>query len=361
MSSSQIIISDSSSKQISESQIKGKNLNNVKNKHRKKMINNIKGKEKEKKGLTKEEKNFLALLVQNMLEIKKMNKKGMKNIKGKQTGGEKLRKNIKNNKNLKIKEEGKEIKTKKTDKATFNLIKNKDKKVKGDIQKIALDNLKNGDIKGKNSNKKNIEKTPDIKTDILKGGKEKSKFEKVNPDVSKVEQIKINPQTKEVKLELIKQGNIKQNSNKAGVNKSSIIDEIVNIVQNNNSKGSKIFRIHLDPPDLGKVYIKLTFSTDKKLDMKIYVQKTDVQHYLNSGIEHLKTSVENLGFKFDNPVIQTMSEFNAGSENRDGKEKGEKMKKIRFKVVSSPFDDNELKEEYLQVMDYLSGRVDIRV
>lgn len=359
MSLSQRILLDNSSKKMSDNQFKKENIEKIKKNKNK--INNIKEKEKPQKELNKEEKNFLTLLVQNMLEIKKTGKKkGNININGKQNKSEKTGKIIQKGKRLNIKSEGKEIKTEDTDKATFNLIKNKDKKVKGDVQKIALNNLKKSDTRGNQAKINDSGKTSDIKSDIQNQGKEKIKIKKSNPDVSKIEQIKISPQTKEVKLELVKQGNIKQNTKNTGVNKSSVMDEIVNIVRNVDSKGSKVFRIHLEPPELGKVYIQLTFSEDKKLDMKIYVQKNDVHHYLNSGIEHLKNSVENLGFKFDNPIIQTMSEFNAGSKNRDGRQKGERMKKIRFKVVSSQFDDTELKDEYLQVMDYLSGRVDIR-
>ncbi len=340
-----------------ESKIKPKTKKIKKHEHKKGVEKDRKDNPKNK--LIKEEKNFFALLIANMVNLRKEKSKNVKSVRDKnfQSKNKKTKKQIKK---LNIKNEKTNIK--KTDSIKFEIVKNKNKTVKTDVQKIALNNIKSN---GKN-NLKNIrnklEERASFKTetDKIKTQKQKTEAKKIKIDVSKIENIKVDSQNREIKIDLIKNGDIKQSDKKGAASKSTMIDEIVNLVKTGDSSGNKIFRIHLEPPELGKVYIQLSFSTDKKLEMKIYVQKTDVQHYIASGMEHLKTSVENLGFKFDNPIIQTMSEFNAGTNQKEGK--NEKPKKLRFKVLSStPFKDNELREEYLQVMDYLQGRVDIRV
>lgn len=194
-----------------------------------------------------------------------------------------------------------------------------------------------------------------FKTELL-NNKKKGEISKAK--VSKVEEIKISPDTKEIKFENLKPEKPKVNN--VEVRKSNLIEEVARIVQNTTPKGNKIFRIHIEPPELGKMYIQLSFSQDKKMDMKIYVQKPEVQHYLNSGIETLKTNIENIGLKFDTPVIQTLSEFNSGEKGNEKGKEGESQKKIKFRVFTDSKENSEYYEEYIGVMDYLSGRVDIR-
>lgn len=345
-----------------EDNLKGKRTNK-KGKLAKKDKTNTKEIKNKKNGkLSPDEKDFLAMLVHLYLKKEPVkNKKGINTV-SKVDGEKKIRirkmvkeKATKNDKNAKVKKD--------VNLQAEKLLKGKEKYSRTNNEKIALEKIMPSNKNRKTNNKKIKEKAPEIKnskeSDVkleLQNKKEKAKLDKAK--VSKIEEIKISPNTKEIKIENLKITNPKGET--PTVRKSNLVEEVARIIQNTNPEGSKIFRIHLEPPDLGKIYIQLTFSQDKKMDMKVYVQKPEVQHYLNSGIDTLKTNIENIGLKFDTPVIQTLSEFNSG-EKGDGKDKeGETQKKIKFKVYMEGKESSDYYEEYIGVMDYLSGKVDIR-
>ncbi len=321
----------------------------------------VKGGVNKKNGkLEKDEKNFLALLVHHYLK-KEVISKGQKSEKVKKMKSD-VKKKVEEPK-VKVKQEnlkGKDIKKTESDEVALKLVKGKGKKVKVEVEKVAVDKIigeKNvKKTKKKTGSEKEVKELDNIKSKEKVVSKRKLDLEKVK--VSKVEEIKISPETREIKFENFKM--IKPKSESTQLNRANLVEEVAKIIQNTMPKGNRVFRIHLEPPDLGKIYIQLSFSNDKKMDMKVYVQKPEVQHYLNSGIETLKTNIENLGLKFDLPIIQTLSEFNSGEKgDGNGKEEGN-QKKIKFKLYTEGKENPEYNEEYIGVMDYLSGRVDIK-
>ncbi len=358
----QIILTNNDFKKQDIQSVKGgKKKTGKKNRAAKHNAIKKKGIKNKKDGkLSFDEKNFLAILVHHFLKKEGVNKKSVRKME-----------NGKDEKKVKVKKTVKsEIKKGKINRAKDNinlhaekLMKNREKFSKTKSAKVALEKFipekARGKVKKNGINKKISEiknsKENEFKTELINN---KKKGEVSRAKVSKIEEIKISPNTKEIKFENFKPE--KPEVNKAEVRKSNLIEEVARIVQNTTPKGSKIFRIHIEPPELGKMYIQLSFSQDKKMDMKIYVQKPEVQHYLNSGIETLKTNIENLGLKFDLPVIQTLSEFNSGEKGNEKGKEGESQKKIKFRLFREGKENSEYYEEYIGVMDYLSGRVDIR-
>ncbi len=361
---SQLILSNNDFKDQGIQNIKSKKSpGNINKKDRKANIKKEEGVKKNRK-LGSDEKNFLAILVHQYLK-KEINagrkitnnreiKKSDKNVKVKRMS------KIINNKGNKVRIKSDKIKEKVHPE---NLFKEKEKYSKVKSEKIALEKIipqnRNKKTKKTNINNKKAGLKDTANNEVsLKIVKEQEKSSVRKAKVSKVEEIKISPDTKEIKFENFKPEKPKVNN--VEVRKSNLIEEVARIVQNTTPKGNKIFRIHIEPPELGKMYIQLSFSQDKKMDMKIYVQKPEVQHFLNSGIETLKTNIENLGLKFDLPVIQTLSEFNSGEKGNEKGKEGESQKKIKFRVFTDSKENSEYYEEYIGVMDYLSGRVDIR-
>ncbi len=346
---------------VNSNDIKGKKSlkKNGKEIKKGKGIREDKGSKKNGK-LEKDEKNFLALLVHHYLK-KETISKGKKSEKVKKIKND-IEKKIGESK-VRVKKEnlkGKEIKKAENSEVALKLVKGRGKKVKADVEKIAVDKIM-GEKNVKKTKKKAGSKREVKELDNIKSEEKVVSKKKLDPEkakVAKVEEIKISSETREIKFENFKINKPKTEGTK--INRANLVEEVAKIIQNTTPKGNRIFRIHLEPPELGKIYIQLSFSNDKKMDMKIYVQKPEVQHYLNSGIETLKTNIENLGLKFDLPIIQTLSEFNSGEKgDGNGKEEGN-QKKIKFKLYTEGKESPEYYEEYIGVMDYLSGRVDIK-
>ncbi|HPB54495.1 MAG TPA: flagellar hook-length control protein FliK [Candidatus Aminicenantes bacterium] len=179
---------------------------------------------------------------------------------------------------------------------------------------------------------------------------------------SQVEQVLINPQSREVQIVPLstKGTNASASASREVPAQTPILNEIVDLVQNTEPSGQKVFRIHLDPPELGKLYIQLSFSSDKRVEVKMYAQNPEIQSSLLLNSDQLKSTIDQLGFRSEIPVIASFSDMPKES-NGEGKDSGENRgSKTSFRIVRTG-QEKDLHDEYTATMETLAGRIDLRV
>ncbi len=340
--------------------------------------NNKKEKENKVKKLSKDEVSFISYLVKSYGKIKKEDNTNNKkqSIKKKIIEMKKIRNHIKNDELkgiVKNKLEGKikeKINSSKNESLKKLSIENSIETKSENISKkstIFLKEINTSSRKIKQKKEKNLN-TEDNQLLTIKNNKENKESEAIlnhkKISIKKIETINIDHKTKEVRFEKIEIKGQKENiETKSRVQTENPVEQIGKLIQVKRPQGTRIFRLHLEPPELGKVYIQLTFTKDKKVDMKIYVEKGEVKEYFVHNISNLKNDLKAMGFDFEKPQIFTMAEFSAG-DNRKGQTKDEeesrnnKFEKVK---IDTPFEDKDLKEEYIIVMDGLSEKVNIMV
>ncbi len=354
-------------------------MDNVKGKDKKGELKE-KGK-KENGSISKEEVGFLSYLVKSYSKVKTKDKlkkgeveekkKDIKKNRGK-PGVEKRFKEANIKGDLKGKEEGA--------KQVFNNKKIEPEKIFSELYKEKeaqkIEGIKNFETFKKTVNSKSEKrKAPQVKKESelneaikLNENEEKSiKFKKIlkekRVETSKIEEIKVNHTTKEIKFEPLRNERIEKPAQKESISKANPIEAIAKMIQIKKPEGTRIFRLHLEPPELGKVYIQLTFTKDKKVEMKIYVEKGEVKDYFVHNISNLKGELKSMGFEFEKPQIYTMGEFTAGdNESFNGSGERERERRGRGETISgSPFEEKEVQEEYVVVMENLREKINIMV
>ncbi len=341
----------------------------------------LKGKgKKEKETISKEEVGFLSYLLKSYSKVKTKDK-----LKKGELEGEKV--DIKKNKGkLEVKKRFKktnirgDVKGKEDAKQVFNNKKIEPEKIFSELYKEKeaqkIEGIKNFETFTKTTNSKSekrkapqMKKEPEPKETIkLNETDEKSvKFKKILKDkrveTSKIEEIKVDHTTKEIKFEPLKSGEIDKTNQKENISKTNPIEAIAKMVQIKKPEGTRIFRLHLEPPELGKVYIQLTFTKDKKVEMKIYVEKGEVKDYFVHNISNLKGELKSMGFEFEKTQIYTMGEFTASNNDSfNGSSKRERERRGRKEAISgSPLEEREIQEEYVVVMENLRDKINIMV
>lgn len=177
---------------------------------------------------------------------------------------------------------------------------------------------------------------------------------------SQVEQVLINPQSREVQIVPLSTKGTNASASREVPTQTPILNEIVDLVQNTEPSGQKVFRIHLDPPELGKLYIQLSFSSDKRVEVKMYAQNPEIQSSLLLNSDQLKSTIDQLGFRSEIPVIASFSDMPKES-NGEGKDSGENRgSKTSFRIVRAG-QEKDLHDEYTATMETLAGRIDLRV
>ncbi len=76
----------------------------------------------------------------------------------------------------------------------------------------------------------------------------------------------------------------------------AVILHLQSIAQNRDTRS---FTLHLDPPELGKMQVKMSYGRDKSVRADIMVEKSDTLRLMEQDSNNLKSALENTGLQID--------------------------------------------------------------